>query len=72
MNTTYNTATIGCKLAASSTDTQAATMFTFSASSMDEGASQDLGAIVDDITNKPGGYYEDSLTFIVEVQDAIK
>ena len=70
VNIDDNTATIGYRLATSAADTQAATMFTFGAASMDEGASQDLGAIVDDITNKPGGYYEDSLTFIVEVQDA--
>ena len=67
VNIDDNTASIDYYLAASATDTEAATMFTFSAASMDEGASQDLGAIVDDITNKPGGYYEDSLTFIVEI-----
>ena len=69
VNQSDNTKKVGYMLATASTDTEAATSWTFDSLS-DTATKKDMGIIVENYDNKPAGTYTDTVTFTAKVEVA--
>ena len=69
VNESDNTQKVGYMLATASTDTEAATSWTFDSLS-DTATKKDMGIIVENYDNKPAGTYTDTVTFTASVESS--
>ena len=69
VNQSDNTKKVGYMLATASTDTEAATSWTFDSLS-DTATKKDMGIIVENYDNKPAGTYTDTVTFTASVESS--